>query len=105
TALIAAGRHPAVGFEMLTVAQAPALARYLATAPADAGGLGNAVDWKRSGWPDWKLYQPIADAAIAARLPIVATNLSRATVAALRRDGVAALDPALVARFHLERGL
>lgn len=100
--LIAAGRRPAVGFEMLTGAQAPALARFLTTAPGDAGGLGDAVDWKRSGWPDWKLYQPIADAALGAGLRIVPTNFTGATVAALRRDGAVALDPAFVARYGLD---
>lgn len=105
SAIIAGGRRPAVAFEMLTVAQAPAVTRYLATAPADAGGLADAVDWKRSGWPDWKRYEPIADAAIGARLPIVATNFATATVSALRRDGVAALDPAFVARYGLDRSL
>ncbi len=103
--MVAAGRRPAIGFEMLTVAQAPALARYLATAPGDAAGLADAVDWKHSGWPDWSLYQPIADTALKARLRIIATNLAQSTVTAVRRDGVAALDPALVARYGLERPL
>ena len=40
-------------------------------APRDAAGLGPAVDWKHSGWPDWAYYQPIAQAALDAGVPIV----------------------------------
>src|SRR5262249_4977321 len=43
--LIARGRRPAVGFEMFETTDAPAIARSLAAAPADAAGLGDAVDW------------------------------------------------------------
>jgi uncharacterized iron-regulated protein len=99
--LIAAGRRPAVAFEMFDADAAPAIERHLAAHPADAAGLADAVNWKASGWPDWVLYQPIAEAALDAGLPIVAANLPRAALAALRRGGAAGLDPALVARWHL----
>src|ERR1043166_2498265 len=42
--LIAAGRRPAVGFEMLGLDDADAVASYLAAAPNDAAGLGRAVN-------------------------------------------------------------
>src|SRR5262245_51927313 len=70
-ALLASGRRPIVAFEMLTPDEAPALARYLAASPRDAAGLGPAVNWKASGWPDWAYYQPIAQAALDAGVPIV----------------------------------
>lgn len=103
--LLAAGRRPALAFEMFTLADAPAITRHLATAPRDAAGLGEATDWKRSGWPDWAMYQPIAQAALDAGLPIVPANLAPATVRAVRREGAAALDPALTARWGLDRPL
>jgi uncharacterized iron-regulated protein len=101
--LITAGRRPAVGFEMFSLDDAPALERHLASHPADAAGLGEAVGWSKSGWPPWTLYQPIADAALAAQLPIVAANLDRATTQTLLRRGPAGLDPALAARLGLDR--
>jgi uncharacterized iron-regulated protein len=104
-ALVAAGRHPAVLFEMLDADQAPALARFLGSHPADASGLDAAIDWKASGWPDWTWYRPIADAALAARLPIGAANLSRATTRSLAREGGGALDPREAARLGLDRPL
>jgi uncharacterized iron-regulated protein len=104
-ALIAAGRRPAVGFEMFTVADAPAIAQQLAAHPSDAAGLAQAVNWQRSGWPDWAMYRPIAEAALQAKLPIVATNLSPATVRSLGQSGAEALDATFAARLGLDRPL
>ncbi|MFQ5897334.1 MAG: ChaN family lipoprotein [Candidatus Methylomirabilia bacterium] len=103
--LITVGRRPAVGFEMFSTDDAPAIARHLATAPTDAAGLAEAVHWDERGWPDWVLYQPIAEAALEAGLPIVATNLSPATARTLGREGVSALDRAVVVRLDLDRPL
>jgi uncharacterized iron-regulated protein len=104
-ALVAAGRRPAVLFEMLDAEQAPALSRFLQSHPADASGLDAAVDWAASGWPDWAWYRPIADAALAARLPIAAANLSRATARRLARQGLGALDPGEAAALGLDHRL
>ncbi len=104
-ALIDTGRRPAVGFEMFNIDDAPAIAMHLAAAPTDAAGLGKAVQWNKRGWPDWKLYQPIAEAALEAGLPIVATNLRPATVQKLRRGGMAALDRTVVDQLDLDRPL
>jgi uncharacterized iron-regulated protein len=103
--LIAAGRRPAVVFEMFTLDDAPAIARHLAAAPRDARGLADAVDWRRSGWPDWSLYEPIAQTALDAGLPIVAANLPPATARALARGQRAALPGGLVERYGLDRPL
>ena len=100
-AMIVAGRRPALGFEMLATDDAPAIVRYLARSPKDAAGLGDAVNWSRSGWPEWRFYQPIAQAALDANVPIVATNLSRAATDAVRRNGLPGLGPALMTQLRL----
>jgi uncharacterized iron-regulated protein len=103
--LIAAGRRPAVGLEMFTVADAPALAQQLAAHPDDAAGLAEAVNWRSSGWPDWAMYRPIAEAALQAKLSIVAANLSPAMVQALGQSGAEALDARLASRLGVDRPL
>lgn len=103
--LIDAGRRPAVGFEMFTVDDAPAIARYVAAHPEDATGLGEAVDWPRRGWPDWALYQPIADIALREGLPIIATNLSPSLARDIAGQGMEALAPDQVRRLGLDRPL
>ena len=94
--LIAVGRRPAVGFEMLGVDDANIIAGHLAAAPKDAAGLGRAVNWNQRGWPDWAMYQPIAEAALQAKLRIVATNLPLTTARKMTRDGLAPLEPRVI---------
>jgi uncharacterized iron-regulated protein len=101
--LIAIGRRPAVGFEMLGLDDASIIAEHLAAAPNDAAGLGRAVNWNQRGWPDWAMYQPIAEAALQEKLKIVATNLPLATARKMSRDGLAALDPRVIRELDLDR--
>jgi uncharacterized iron-regulated protein len=104
-AMLAAGRRPAVAFEQLTADQAPALARHLAASPRDAAGIADAVNWKRSGWPDYALYRPIVEAALAAGVPIVAGNLGNATIRSVARGEPGAVPADLSARYGLDRPL
>ena len=103
--LIAMGRRPAVGFEMFGVDDASAIADHLATAQNDAAGLGGAVNWNQRGWPEWAMYQPIAEAALAARLRIIPTNLPLATAGKMRSAGLAALDPGMTQALGLDQPL
>ena len=104
-ALTAAGRRPTVALEMLTPSQAGALARHLAVHPREAAGICEAVNWNAAGWPAWALYEPIAQAALDAGLPIVAANLDDERVRAVGRQGVAALDATFVRRHGLDQPL
>jgi uncharacterized iron-regulated protein len=103
--LTSAGRRPAVAFEMLTPSQAGPLARHLAARPRDAAGIAEAVGWKESGWPAWSMYEPIAQAALDAGLPIVAANLDAERGRAVGRGGIGAIDAALVSRYGLAEPL
>lgn len=90
-----AGRpRPGVAWEMIDEAQAPALSAALTAAQSgqmDAAGLGPALGWAETGWPDWAMYQPVAAAALAAGLPMRAGGLSRATTRRIAREGLAAV--------------
>ncbi|HEX6439050.1 MAG TPA: ChaN family lipoprotein [Candidatus Binatia bacterium] len=101
--LLAVGRRPAVGFEMLGLDDASIIAGHLAAAPDDAAGLGRAVNWNQRGWPDWAMYQPIAEAALQAKLRIVATNLPLATARKMTRDGLTALEPRMIRELGLDQ--
>jgi uncharacterized iron-regulated protein len=101
--LIALGRRPVVGFEMLGRDDASAIVNHLAIAPTDAAGFGKAVNWNQRGWPDWAMYQPIAEAALQAKLRIVGTNLPLATARKMSRDGLAALEPQVIRELDLDR--
>lgn len=104
-AMIAAGRRPAVAFEMFETTAAPAIARQLARAPRDAQALADAVDWASSGWPPWKTYAPIAQLALDANLPIVAANLPLPQARSLVKQGVSGIDAVETVRLGLDRPL
>lgn len=60
-AVAAAGRRPAVIWEMVQPPQAEALR---AARLEDVADLGKSLDWEERGWPAWAEYQPIAEQAL-----------------------------------------
>ena len=103
--LVAAGRRPAIVFEMIPAGLQKPLDDHLAGSPNDAAGLGPAVQWEARNWPDWSIYQPIAEVALEAGLKLRAGNLDRDVVQQIGKTGAAALEPALAERFGLNRSL
>ena len=100
-AMIDRGRRPVVGFEMLTTDQTSALSQYLQDHPRDADGLGTAIGWEANGWPNWRQYQPIADVALRAGLPLAAVSPSRRITGEIRKKGLRALDAQISTRTAL----
>ena len=100
--LARAGRRPAVVFEMIPLDREATLDAAIAAHPDDPDAIAVALDWAHGGWPDFALYRPIFAAALAARLPIEAGDLSRAQLAQLRRSGLASLPAAERARLALD---
>ena len=62
----------AVAFEMLDEADASSLAQPAETAEQ----LAERVDWAHSGWPDFALYKPVFEVAIAAHAQLIAAHPS-----------------------------
>jgi uncharacterized iron-regulated protein len=100
-----ARRPRAVAFEMISADRQLAVVEYLDAHPGDPAGLGAAVDWAASGWPDWALYEPIARAALANGAQVVAADLSRAQRRAVFDEGAQALRASFVRRTGLDREL
>lgn len=72
------GRKPALAWEMIDDEQSLDLRAFLATKPTNAARMGEALSWEPRGWPAWSMYRPIAEAALAAGLPMAPANASRA---------------------------
>jgi len=97
------GQKRAIAFEMFDEGQEADIARHRATQPKDAGALGDAVGWSKTGWPEWGLYQPIAQVALDTGAPIVPASLPRATLRRIARKGTLALGSFRVGRLGLDR--
>lgn len=104
-ALLARGRRPAVAFEMFSSDQDDRLAEYFAVHGQDAAGLGAAVEWEKSGWPAWAVYQPIAQAALDGKAPILSANLPRRTIWEISRRGIGVLGEEKIQALGLDRPL
>jgi uncharacterized iron-regulated protein len=96
-AMVLAGKKPAVAFEMFDGDDQPAIEASRRDHPRDATSLAVAVSWDKSGWPPWTDYVPIAQLALDAELPIVATGLPRSRMRALMKPpgdaGAPAAEP------------
>lgn len=103
--VVDAARRPALAFEMLDLGQQSAVDTFLRAHPASVAGLGAAVDWKKTGWPPWSYYQPIAQVALDHDLPIVAANLPTDEVKAVALKGFGALGAQTVAKLGLDQPL
>jgi uncharacterized iron-regulated protein len=90
-AMATAGRTPALAFEMLSTPVQEKLDAAQAAPGASADSVAEAVEWAKSGWPEFALYRPIFEAGLAARLPLVAANLSRTAARELMKKGAGAL--------------
>jgi uncharacterized iron-regulated protein len=105
-ALEASSTRPrVVAFEMIPSDRQLAVVEHRQVRPGDAAGLGAALDWPALGWPEWSLYQPIAQAALDSGAEIVAADLSRAQTDAVFRQGPEVLQAAMVRRTGLDRSL
>jgi uncharacterized iron-regulated protein len=82
--LARAGQRRGLAFEMLPQDSAAALA---AAAPRGVDAIPAAVDWEHLGWPEWALYRPLFEAALAAGFPVFPADLERSQLADLRRGG------------------
>ncbi|SDU00674.1 ChaN family lipoprotein [Stappia sp. ES.058] len=104
-AAAADGRRPAVVLEMVPRDRQERIEAHLAATPADAAGFGAAVGWSELGWPDYAIYRPILETALAAGLPIVAGDAPRAERRVLAREGLESLGARRIAGLALENPL
>ena len=103
--LLDRGGRPAVVFEMIPQDLAGALAAFLKRSRRDPADLGKVLEWNERGWPDWKIYRPIADVALAANLPIKAGDVARDLQRQAGRKGLKAVSAGDRERLMLDRPL
>ena len=86
-ALARGDRKPAVVMEMIGADKSEALARVLLGKTPTPEAIAAALAWAESGWPAWVIYRPIAEAALAHSLPIMAGDAARATIRTVGKTG------------------
>ena len=99
------GRKPALVMEMIDEDKQPDIDKWRSNSPKDAGDLGRAVNWHKTGWPEWSFYQPIADAALKASVPIRAGDVPRRRTRAIGRKGMSEIGQSRRNRLGLDEPL
>ena len=100
-------RRPAVVMEMISEDQQADLARFFSgrrtgQTTVNVDDLGKALNWEGRGWPSWRIYLPIADAAVELGLPLAPGDSPRERIKAVGARGFEAVPPAERARLQLE---
>lgn len=92
--IVDSGKTPALVFEMLPRSAQIKVDKFLSSDDASPAGFGEAVGWKKRGWPDWEIYQPIMKVASDTKLKVIAGNVDRKMVREVARNGYSVLPSA-----------
>lgn len=103
--LVAAGWRPGIAMEMITTDRQAVIEAHFEAHPRDVAGLGPALGWERTGWPDWSHYARAIAPAISAGAALTAANLPQATMRGLAAHGFAVLGPDRLRELALDRPL
>ena len=98
-------RTPGIVLEMVGPEHEQALRDWQSADQPDPAALGAAVDWEQRGWPDWSIYQPIAETAIDYGLPLHAGAPDGERLRTVMRSGVDALSDTRRQALGLDRPL
>ncbi|MGH1417491.1 MAG: ChaN family lipoprotein [Hyphomicrobiaceae bacterium] len=87
-----------VAMEMVRADQIPTLDKFYGRnaqvpRPRGAKAFGRMLKWNKSGWSDYKIYQPIVEAALADQFVLVPASPSREESRSVSKKGIAALRP------------
>lgn len=104
-AMVIRGRRPTVVFEMIPADLSADLQAYQNDPDATAAELGSILSWSERGWPDWAIYQPIAEVALDNRLALRAGDLDTALRKTIGKQGLDALSADERARLALDTPL
>ncbi|MCF6322535.1 MAG: ChaN family lipoprotein [Rhizobiaceae bacterium] len=99
---LAKDQKPAIVMEMISEDQAQSLEEYMSTPDANSTGLGPALNWQDSGWPQWKYYQPIADVVFNRGLSLFPGNPDKLSVRNLARNGIKTIEPSEQKRLAMD---
>lgn len=99
-----------VAMEMLTADEQAPLDRFYGRnarvpRPRTAADFGRLMKWDTLGWPDYKIYQPIIEAALDAFLVITPASPARAENRKVSRQGLTVLPAGELKRLALDAPL
>ena len=101
--VVAAGKNPGIALEMIRADQQDAVDAHFRARPSDVKGLGPALAWKRSGWPEWRHYAQVIAPVARSGAVVIGANLPGPMIRVLARDGFKALGDSRIRALALDR--
>jgi uncharacterized iron-regulated protein len=71
--------------------------------PGDTAGLGPALEWERSGWPQWRHYAQVVAPVAGSSAVVIGANLPGPMIRTIGRDGFMALGSDRIRTLALDR--
>lgn len=102
--MVAAGRRPAVVFEMFERDNQPAIDRVRSRFPHAADRIARETNMRKRGW-SWRLYKPLVETVLDNELPLFGADLSQPQVREIVMQGLKALDADLRKSLALDEPL
>lgn len=99
-----------IAMEMVRTDQYPALDKFygrdvLVPRPRKPRHFERMLKWSKSGWPDFKIYEPIIEQALYEQIEIVPASVSRKFIQRLSKEGRSVLTDTELKRIGLDRPL
>ncbi len=103
-------RKPAIVMEMIDRSQNDIIKSFYDDIKAKkqkkpAEQLGEALNWKKRGWPDWKIYKPIASTLFANRLLLSGARPDKQDIFKVRKKGLKTLGQEKLKKLALNENL
>ncbi len=102
---IARNSSPVVVMEMIRQDRKTILSDYLARPDANAIELGRILEWEKSGWPDWELYRPIAEAVFRYKLKLLPGDANKSDIRNIAKIGFEGLSKDAIKNLALDKQL
>lgn len=80
-------KRPVIVMEMIRSDKVEILESYMGRSDANASKLGDILNWKKSGWPDWTIYQPIAEVIFKRGLKLLPGDAPRSDIRQVSKTG------------------
>ena len=91
--LIHQQQRPDIAFEMLNQNQQEDITKFQKQQNPGIDEFAKAINWEKTGWPDWSLYRPVFETTIENNLNIIAANLNSKQIRKVIKQGAKVLTP------------
>lgn len=104
-ALYSGVENQVIGFEQFSYSKASYRFDSAQRISDQLKSIAKGLNWKRSGWPEWSIYEPVFEAGMRTHSRMVGLDLSQKDLEGLKAGRLDGFDKALLRQVSFEEGL